>query len=80
MLGYDYEIIYKKVKDNIIVDAFSRQHEEDRSLFDLPLSFPDWIEEVRQEWLTHQTTSKLIKCLQDDPNPPTGYTWKDNIF
>jgi hypothetical protein len=29
MLGYDYEIIYKKGKDNIVVDALSRQHEED---------------------------------------------------
>ena len=24
MLGYDYEIIYKKGKDNVVVDALSR--------------------------------------------------------
>jgi hypothetical protein len=53
MLGYDYEIIYKKGKDNIRTNAFSRQHEEDGSLFTLSLSVPDWIEEVRQEWLMH---------------------------
>jgi len=28
MLGYDYEIIYKKGKENIVVDALCRQHEE----------------------------------------------------
>jgi hypothetical protein len=49
MLGYDYEIIYKKGKDNIVVDALSRQNKEDGSLFSLSLSIPDWIEEVRQE-------------------------------
>jgi hypothetical protein len=63
MLGYDYEIIYKKGKDNIVLDALSRQHEEDDSLFSLSLLVPDWIEEVSQEWLTHQTTSKLIQRL-----------------
>jgi hypothetical protein len=44
MLDYDYEIIYKKGKDNIVVDALSCQHEEDRSLFALSLSVPNWIE------------------------------------
>jgi len=44
MLGYDYEIIYKKGKDNIVVNELSRQHEEDGSLFYLSLLAPDWIE------------------------------------
>ena len=75
MLGYDYEIIYKKDKDNIVAYALSRQHEEEGSLFVLSLPVPNWIEEVHQEWLMHQNTSKLIQRLQEDPNPPIGYTW-----
>jgi hypothetical protein len=80
MLGYDYEITYKKGKDNIVVDAFSRKHEEEDSLFDLSLLIPHWIEEVHQECLMNQTISKLIQHLQEDPNPPTEYTWQDNIL
>jgi hypothetical protein len=33
--GYDYEIIYKKGKDNVVVDAFSRKYEDEGSLFSL---------------------------------------------
>jgi hypothetical protein len=47
MLGYDYEIIYKKGKYNRLVDSLSRQHEDDDSLFALSLMVLDWIEEVR---------------------------------
>ena len=28
MLGYDYEIIYKKGKGNVVVDALSRKYED----------------------------------------------------
>jgi hypothetical protein len=80
MLGYDYEIIYKKGKDNVVVDALSRKHEEEDSLFDLSFLVLDWIEEVCQECLTHPTISGIIQRLQEDPNPPIGYTWQDNIL
>jgi hypothetical protein len=61
MLGYDYEIIYKKGKDNVVVDVLSRQYEDEGSLFALSLPVPNWIEEVRQEWLTHPTISQVIQ-------------------
>jgi len=46
MLGYDYEIIYKKGKNNIVANALSWKHEEYDSLFSLSLPVPDWIDEV----------------------------------
>jgi len=35
MLGYDNEIIYKKGKENVLVDALSRKFEEDMPLLSL---------------------------------------------
>jgi hypothetical protein len=35
LFGYDYEIIYKKGKENVVVDALSQKYEEEVSLFSL---------------------------------------------
>jgi hypothetical protein len=70
----------KSKKDNIVADELSRKNEEDDSFFALSLPVPDWNEEVCQEWLNHPTLSQLIQHLQEDPNPPINYTWKDNIL
>jgi hypothetical protein len=48
MLGYDYEITYKKSTENVVVDALSKQFEEDGLLFALSLPIPRWLEEAHE--------------------------------
>ena len=64
MLGYDYEIIYKKGKDNRVADALSCQFEEESTLLAISLPIPDWIEEARKEWFSHPWLSQHINKLQ----------------
>jgi hypothetical protein len=47
LFGYDYEIIYKKGKDNVVVDALSQKYEDEGSLFSLSFIVPDWLQVVR---------------------------------
>ena len=75
MVGYDYEIIYKKGKDNVVSYALSRQYEDEGSLFSLSLPIPHWIDEFQCEWLAHPTISQIIQRLQGNTSPPTSYTW-----
>lgn len=42
MLGYDYEIIFIKRRENMGGNALSRQFEEEGSLFSLSLLVPGW--------------------------------------
>jgi hypothetical protein len=46
LFGYDYEIIYKKGKDNVVADVLSPKYEEDGSLFSLFFILPDWLQVV----------------------------------
>jgi hypothetical protein len=63
LFGYDYEIIYKKGKDNFMVDALSRKYEDEGSLFSLSFIVPDWLQAMRQEWLQDPKISHPIQQL-----------------
>jgi hypothetical protein len=75
LFGYDYEIIYKKGKDNVVADALSQKYEEEGSLFSLSFIVPDWLQVVRQEWLQDPKSSHLIQQLQTNALAPPGYSW-----
>jgi hypothetical protein len=47
LFGYHYEIIYKKGKDNVVVDALSQKYEDEGSLFSLSFIVPDWLKVIR---------------------------------
>jgi hypothetical protein len=63
LFGYYYEIIYKKGKYNVVVDALAQKYEDEGSLFSLSFIVPDWLQVVRQEWLQDPKSSHLIQQL-----------------
>ena len=51
MLGYEFEIIYKKGKQNVVVDALSRKDEDvEEFLCAISIIQLDWINKARDEW------------------------------
>ncbi|KAH9322585.1 hypothetical protein KI387_017224, partial [Taxus chinensis] len=47
MLGYDFEIIYKKGKENVVTDALSRKDESTAALLcAISILQEDWIDEA----------------------------------
>jgi hypothetical protein len=63
LFGYDYEIFYKKVKDNVVVDPLSRKYEDEGSLFSLSFIVPDCLQVGHQEWLHNPKNFHLIQQL-----------------
>jgi hypothetical protein len=72
---YDYEIIYKKGKDNVVVDALSQKYEDDKSLFSLSFIVPYWLQAIRQERLHDPRSSQLIQQMQSNSPTSPGYSW-----
>jgi len=64
MLGYDYEIIYKKGKQNVVADALSRKDEDvEAFLCAISISQPDWMNEERDEWKNDKEVWELIQKI-----------------
>jgi hypothetical protein len=67
MLSYDFEIIYKKGKQNVVVDALSRKDEDvEAFLCGISIIQPDWIIEARDEWKNGEKVWTLIQRMQQD--------------
>ena len=68
MLGYDFEIIYKKGKQNVVADALSRKDEDvEAFLCAISIIQPDWINEARDQWKNDEEVWSLIQKLQKIP-------------
>jgi hypothetical protein len=75
LFGYDYEIIYKKGKDNLVADALSQKYEDEGSIFSLSFILPNWLQAIHQEWIQDPKSSHLIQQLQSNAPASLGYSW-----
>ena len=79
ILGYDFEIIYKKGKKNVVEDALSREDEDvEAFLCAILIIQPYWIIEARDEWNNEENMWNLIQRLQQDSSASDTFTWKND--
>ena len=79
MLGYEFEIIYKKGKLNVFADALSIKDEEvEAFLCAISIIQLDWITKARDEWKKDEEVWTLIQKLQQDPSTSDTFSWKND--
>ena len=79
MLGYDFEIVYKKGKQNVVADELSRKDEDvEEFLCAIYIIQPNWITEAREEWKNDEEVWTLIQKLQQDPSTSDTFSWKND--
>jgi hypothetical protein len=79
ILGYDFEIVYKKGKQNVVADALSRKDEDvEAFLYAISIIQPDWIIEAKYEWKNDEKVWTLIQRLWQDSSASDTFTWKND--
>ena len=79
MLGYEFEIIYKKGNINVVVNALPRKDEDVEALIcAISIIQLDWITEAREEWKSDEEVWTLIQKLQQDPGTSITFSWKND--
>ena len=79
MLGYVFEIIYRKGKQNIVANALSRKDEDVQALLcAISIIQPNWVVEAREEWKNGQAVWTFIQNLQKDPSALNNFVWKND--
>ncbi len=79
MFSYDFEIIYKKGKQNVVADALSRKDEDVEALLcAISIIQLDWINKAREEWKNDEEVWALIRKLQQDSITSDTFSWKND--
>ena len=64
MLGYDFEIICKKRKKNVVIDALSRKYEDiEALLYAISIIQLDWIAKEMDKWKNDKKIWTFIQKL-----------------
>lgn len=81
LLGYDYNIVYKKGKENVVADPLSRRYEgadhfqgESRAI---SIVIPQWQQEVKASWANDLAVQEILTKIALYPSSVTEFSLQD---
>lgn len=74
LVGFDYEIIYRSEKTNVVANALSRVREEP-ILTALTVVLCNWVEALKDSWQQDGELQQVINDLQNNPASHPSFVW-----
>ena len=76
MMGYDFELLFRKGASNIVADALSRQPFSQLNAIAVVTS--DLMQRIQHSWISDSDLVHLIHAVTRDPGKHSKYTWHSN--
>ena len=73
LLGFDYEIEFKRGKDNVVADALSRVSCGTLSTLTISSLSTTLLDAIKQSWQSDKAVQLLIQELNQQPNSHPHY-------
>ena len=78
LMGYDYDICYKKGKENVAADALSRIHCSELLAMAVSSVSSNLMSEIQKSWEDDSSLKLIISQLQQNSLPHSPYVWADH--
>ncbi|KAL4347798.1 hypothetical protein GQ457_17G006860 [Hibiscus cannabinus] len=81
MMGYDYEVVYRRGVNNVVADTLSRNPQYTAGqVFSISSFNTDWVDKIKQSWGQDDKLQKIIGELIKDPASHSKYKWDGQLL
>lgn len=79
MMGYDFEVVYRKGALNTIANALSKKPEfEQGQLLSISSATTDMFDKIQKTWVEDEELKKIVQELEIDKTSLKKFNWQNN--